>query len=71
MDNHINRGRPPTQRDFAKAFLSKTLKDGDLAAIEIFDKAKQQGISIRTLKRAKARLGVISIQEGRIWYWVL
>jgi hypothetical protein len=71
MKKQSNRGRPPNQRNAAEVFICNVLKDGELSALEVFDKAEQQGISIRTLKRAKARLGVISMKETHVWYWVL
>jgi len=33
--------------------------------------AREQGISLKTLHRAKSDLGVISIKRGGQWYWEL
>ncbi len=71
MNNKRKRGRPPEQLNFAETFICATLKNGEVAALEVLDKAEKAGISIRTLKRAKARLGVISIRETQVWYWVM
>jgi hypothetical protein len=41
---------------------------GPVAAVEIMPKAEEQGISKKTLKRAKSALGVISIKRDGQWY---
>ena len=38
-------------------------------AKSIFDKAQEQGISIRTLKTVKSTMPVQSIKKNGIWYW--
>jgi hypothetical protein len=40
-------------------------------ARELFDKAEAEGISEKTLKRAKYRLKVESIQQAGAWWWYL
>ena len=37
----------------------------------MMQKAEEQGISPKTLNRAKDALGVISIKRGSQWYWEL
>jgi hypothetical protein len=46
--------------DDAKEFLADQLKDGPKAATDIFDAAKDEGISKRTLWRAKREMAVHS-----------
>lgn len=57
----------------AEAFLRHALRDGPASANEIQDRAKDEGISERTLRRAKGALGVLSqksgLQDG--WNWQL
>jgi hypothetical protein len=56
----------------AKAFLSKELADGPVAAERAEKDAREAGVSERTLKRAKRALGVGSKKEGDgSWSWVL
>jgi hypothetical protein len=33
--------------------------------------AEEQGISPKTMNRAKSALGVISVKHGNTWYWEL
>jgi hypothetical protein len=47
-------------------FLTDKIK-----ASEILNRAEEAGISIRTIKRAKAQLGIKAVQEGREWYWIM
>ena len=67
-DKHA-RGRPAEQRDEASEFIRDTLMFGKVRASIIYDKANLLGLSERTLKRAKARLGVRTFKDGREWYW--
>jgi hypothetical protein len=55
----------------AEDFLRQLLTDGAVAATDAFTQAKDLGIAIRTLKRAKAHLGVQSRKDGDTWYWEL
>ncbi len=59
--------------DEAVGWLEATLADGPVAAAEIFDRAKAEGISERTLRRAKKTLGVKTAKEGMEdgWSWFL
>ncbi len=63
------RGRPAEQRDVAAEFIEDTLAFGKVRASIIYDKANLLGLSERTLKRAKTRLGVRTVKEGKEWYW--
>jgi hypothetical protein len=62
-------------RDLAGDFLDSFLEDGPRASHEIWDAAQRQGLSARTLQRAKKALAIRSI---RVWfglrqasYWLL
>lgn len=61
--------------DDAMAFLRDLLTDGEYAASEVEKKAKANSIAIRTLHRAKSRLGVMSHRRGSVtdahWVWAL
>ena len=57
-----------TPREEAKAWLSGQL-DQPEAAKAIINKAKADGISERTLKRAKQELKVVSDKLGDSWVW--
>lgn len=63
------RGRPSAARDEAEGFILETLAFGKVKASEVFSLAEQDGISARTVKRAKSRMGIRTFQEGREWYW--
>ena len=58
-----------SQLDKAKKIINKTLLKGKVPAIEIEQMAIDQGISLKTLNRAKTELGVISVKIGGQWYW--
>ena len=65
-----------TERRDAESFLRGLLADGNMAATDILAEAKANGITPRTLKRAKAKLGVISKRKRYpgtpwAWYWSL
>lgn len=49
----------------------KRLLTGSVAAEDVFSRAKNMGISERTLMIAKKNLGVISEKRGGQWYWRL
>ena len=60
---------PKDQLSRACNLIKSTLAYGAVAAVEIMLKAEEQGISEKTLKRAKSALGVISIKRGGQWFW--
>ena len=67
-----------TKRDAAAEFLEGLLADGPMPASEVKEEAEAEGISERTLKRAKQELGVEAVREGRsgeiggdLWCWRL
>jgi hypothetical protein len=54
----------------ATAFLEGLLEDGPVTASEALVRAEAAGISERSLRRAKASLGVASKPEGTLWTWL-
>ena len=57
--------------DRAVDFLKKELSSIAIPATEVFRMAAEQGISKRTLYKAKSALGVHSFRQGEQWYWSL
>jgi len=56
----------------AMEFLRRELAAGPVPATRMRQTAKELGISIRTLKRAKAHLGILSDKDGQAkWDWRL
>jgi hypothetical protein len=62
---------PDSQLAKARRLIEKKLANGPVAAIEIMEIAEEQGISERTLKRAKSALGVLSEKRNGQWFWSL
>lgn len=62
-----------TARKEAEAFIKTTLAEGPVAAKDIERMAEESAISLRTLKRAKKGLGVVSAMQGYqgAWEWSL
>ncbi|MBA7660626.1 hypothetical protein ES703_68629 [subsurface metagenome] len=58
-----------SQSKYAEEFLSTMLKGNPTLANDIIKESKKAGISERTLKRVKSRLGIESLQKDRAWYW--
>jgi hypothetical protein len=66
----------PGKRDSAKHFLTTLLSNGPMGSKEVLEAAKANGISFRTLYRAKDELGVDIRKDGpltekgeRTWQW--
>ena len=59
------------QRERAKDFLEALLEDGEVTSAEVYAQAEAEGISRRTLERAKSELGVRSMQYSEGWVWTL
>ena len=60
--------------DQAKQWLSEQFTPGkSITATEIYKQAEEQGISKRTLERAKRELHIVSYQESvlgkKVWFW--
>jgi hypothetical protein len=70
LGNDDNEEGPPPRKT-AIEFLRAELKDGAMPAKYLLDKAESEGISKRTLDRAKKSLGIVSKPEGKIWVWRL
>jgi putative DNA primase/helicase len=69
-----NGGKAPAARDDAKKFLADMLASGPVSKLEIEDAAEGNGITERTLFRAKAELGVLAIKavgKNGGWMWQL
>jgi DNA polymerase I-like protein with 3'-5' exonuclease and polymerase domains len=67
--------KSPGARDGTKSFLESTLSNGPIAAADVEEAAKVNGIARRTLFRAKAELGIRAVKDGpikdgqRTWRW--
>jgi putative DNA primase/helicase len=59
----------------AREFLTDRLTRGPAKADDLFEEAKQEGISVKTLRRAKKDLGVVSRKQAGVmdgeWFWSL
>ena len=60
---------PESQATKAKRLIESALAHGAVPANDIFKLAEEQGISAKTLNRAKETLGVISIKRQGRWFW--
>jgi putative DNA primase/helicase len=61
-----------SEHERAKRFITDALRAGELPAVKIYKMAGEQGISERTLKRAKAVLPVDAFNtSSNAWYWRL
>jgi len=65
------RPKAESQLDRAVSFLKKILGSTPVLATDIMEMADAEGISEKTLKRAKSELGIISRKTGEQWYWIL
>jgi hypothetical protein len=64
--------KPENQFSKARKIIEEFLSDGyEVKAADIYERAENEGISIKTLKRAKAELGVITFKRADGWYWQL
>ena len=70
--------KSPGKRDSAKHFLATLVSTGPMGSKEVLEAAKANGISFRTLYRAKDELGVDIRKDGppnekgeRTWQWHL
>lgn len=64
--------QPRPAREAAAGFLLDNLAGGERPAAEVIDLARSGGVSLRTLKRAAAALGVVVRKAGlRGWRWSL
>ena len=63
--------KPESQFDKAKRLIETALVRGPVPAADMFQMAEEEGISAKTLNRAKDDLGVHSFKRGYNWYWDL
>ncbi len=61
------------QRNSAAEWLMETLRadEGELSVQQLQDEAEANGLSWRTLERAKAALHIVSFKKSGSWYWKL
>ena len=73
IDELFNGKSQQSESQFAKArrLIETTLAGGPVPAADMMQTAEEQGISLKTLNRAKDALGVCSIKRGERWYWEL
>jgi hypothetical protein len=63
-------GSDPTKLELAEEVILSYLGQGnEAAAFQIYECGKGQGISDKTMKKAKKELKVKSYQKGNRWYW--
>lgn len=68
----LNGGPADSKVDLAEKLIRDKLSGGvSVHASEMFQLAKQAGISKRTLKIAKENLEVDSVKKGERWDWQL
>jgi len=64
-------GPAPRKRAAAEAFLSDALASGSLSSAQVFARAAEQGISEKTLRRARSNLRLVVDRKGRDVVWNL
>ena len=64
-------GKSRHARHEARDFLLDRLEAGPVKAADIFEEAKQNGISVKTLKRVKKELNIRSVKRDNGWFWEL
>jgi len=55
----------------AEQWLKDYLAPREQPATDVIEAGEEQGFSMCTIRRAKARIGASSAQRDRIWYWYL
>ena len=63
--------RTAPKHDLIVGKMMEWLFDEDLTCIEIYRRAKELGISVRTVDRVKAELKIKSVHKAEGWYWHL
>jgi hypothetical protein len=71
IDELLRDQKKPPESQFTKArqLIEAALANGAVPAADMEQMAEEQGISPKTLRRAKSALGVISVKRGGGWYW--
>jgi RecA-family ATPase len=65
------RGRPPRERDTATAWLESVLRKGPVKKKVLDAWAKEERVSLPTLRRAGEALGVVKSKQGKSSVWAL
>ncbi len=52
-------------------FIENQLRGGEKSAKVIFELGQREGLSERTIKRAKMQLNIKAIKQGNSWFWKL
>lgn len=68
-DGHADREAPRLQE--AEDFLHQELAAGPRLQTDLEAQAKEGGITPRTLRRAKKKIGVMATREDASWWWAL
>jgi predicted ATP-dependent serine protease len=64
------RKQPDNQFTKARRLIETALASGGaVAAVDIMETAEEQGISVKTVNRAKTAMGVVSVKQGGKWFW--
>jgi hypothetical protein len=64
-------GKPMNKVGEAETFLHEELKNGARAAWEMIELARQLGIGVKTLERAREKRGIVTSKAGKDagWMW--
>jgi hypothetical protein len=65
------KAQPESQFAKARRLIESALVNGAVSAADMEQMAEEEGISSKTMHRAKSALGVISTKRGGAWYWEL
>ena len=65
------KGRPDTEFQTAMELLPALLSSKPLPQREVMEKMHDAGVCDSTVKKAKAKLGIVSNKVGRAWFWSL
>jgi len=71
VDDLFNNAQQPPESQFERAtkLIIDVLAGGAVESVKIIQMAEEQGISAKTLNRAKAVLGVSSVKRNGQWFW--
>lgn len=72
-EEKVSRRMAPTSQPIGDAenFLKEILEGGPVKSDEVYNSASAEGLTSRTLQRAKSALGVKSKKTKNEWYWEL
>lgn len=63
-------GKPMNKVGEAETFLHEELKNGPRAAREMIELARQLGIGVKTLERAREKRGIVTSKAGKDAGWM-